>query len=846
MVREIITKQIDSIRFGVVSPKHAKRISTVAIVTPELYDADGYPVDKGLMDPLMGVIDPGLRCKTCGGRLKTCLGHFGHIQLAKPVLHMLYVKYIHQLLQGFCKECGRILFSQKDIDLWKGKVSLARREGNKGKLNSMRESLVKALKQHKVCPYCKKKQGEIKLDKPYTFMEGDTRLWPSEIRERLEKIPDADLQVLGMDTSVMRPEWMVLTLLLVPPIAMRPSITLQTGDRSEDDLTHKLSDVVRVNQRLVENINAGAPEIIIEDLWDLLQYHVTTFFNNEVAQIPPARHRTNRELRTLAQRLKGKEGRFRYNLAGKRVNFAGRTVITPDPNIALNEVGVPEIVARELTVPERVTEWNVEWLKKLIKNGSTYPGANYVVSPDDKRKKITGETKEALLEELESGWVVERHLLDGDIAVFNRQPSLHRLSMMGHKVRVLPGRTFRINPSVTIPYNADFDGDEMNLHVPQTEEARSETINLLGLDKNIITPRYGQSIIGERQDISLGLYVLTSSSNKISKRDASDILIQSGADVDLSKLDGDSISGKELFSLILPEGLNFSEQGLKIENSKLLEGALTTKFIGPEGGSLVHWIFRKYGSARTLQFLNEAQQLGLAVTRKLAYTFSFFDLDVSKSAKKRIDALLDAAEEGVDDVLKKARAGKIPLLPGKTTEETTEAEVLRVLNTARNEVGKVIEGEATEQNNLVKMSKGGAGGKLLNWAQMAGFVGQQSLRGERISIGYEKRTLPHFERSELKPKARGFVRNCYMEGLDPEELFFNAIVGRDSYMDTAMRTPKSGYMQRRLINALQDFKVAYDGTVRDSSQRIVQFHFGGDAIDVSKSDAGGLSVERLK
>ncbi len=351
MREEHIVKKIDKIAFGIVSPSLIKKMGVVNVVTPEIYDADGYPVKKGLMDPGMGVIDPGLRCKTCGGRLKNCQGHFGFITLSKPVLHALYADKVYNFLRGFCKECGRILMTQDKIKDWLAKIDQAKREYDIDKLHSLISSVITSIKNAKKCPHCGYKKEKITFVKPTSFNEGDDRVWPNEIRERFEKIPDDDIRLLGLDPAVARPEWMVLTVLLVPPITIRPSITLESGERSEDDLTHKLSDIVRVNQRLLENINAGAPEIIVEDLWDLLQYHITTYFNNKISQIPPARHRTKRPLKTLAQRLSGKEGRFRYNLAGKRVNFCARSVISPDPYIDINEVGVPKRTATELTIP---------------------------------------------------------------------------------------------------------------------------------------------------------------------------------------------------------------------------------------------------------------------------------------------------------------------------------------------------------------------------------------------------------------------------------------------------------------------------------------------------------------
>ncbi|MEM2874122.1 MAG: DNA-directed RNA polymerase subunit A' [Candidatus Nanoarchaeia archaeon] len=845
MASPIAAKKINEISFGIVSPSFIKRIATVNVVSPELYDADGYPVEKGLMDLSMGVIDPGLRCKVCGGRLRTCPGHFGYIQLAKPVIHIEYITPLYNLLRTFCKSCGRILLPPEKIEVWRERVQNAKKQNNIDLLHAVIKNAFNQIKKTKKCPYCKEKAPEIKVEKPSSFFEEGRRLWPTEIRERLEKIPDEDLEVVGINASEARPEWMVLTMLLVPPITMRPSITLLTGERSEDDLTHKLSDIVRVNQRLIENINAGAPEIIIEDLWDLLQYHVTTYFDNTIAQVPVARHKSGRPLKTLAQRLKGKEGRFRHNLAGKRVNFCARSVITPDPYLSINEVGVPIQIAKELTIPEFVTEWNIAWLKEAIQRAPDYPSAAYVITDEGKRKKITDDTKEQILAELQPGWIVERHLRDADIVIFNRQPSLHRLSMMGHYVRVVPSKTMRLNPSVCVPYNADFDGDEMNIHIPQTEEARAEAKHLLALEQHIITPRRGVAIIGVGNpgggggDILVGLYLLTKEGTWLTQQQASDLLVAAGITELPEPEKKDLWSGKQIFSAILPEDLNFEGANVVIKNGKLKEGVASEKLLAPESGLLLHHMYMKYGAEKTKEIIDRFNKIGLEMVRHMPYTLSFADLDLSPKAIKQIKEHIIAGEKEVRQVLKDYKAGKISPVPGRTVKETVEAKILFALNKLRAPVGEIVEKEATEGNMLVLMAKAGMAG-LYNLAQMSGFVGQQALRGKRIHTGYMQRTLPHFKKGDLTARAHGFIKHSYMEGLDPIETFLHSIVGRDSFIDTAVRTPKSGYMQRRLINALQDLKANYDATVRDSGEKIVQFQYGEDNIDVSKSRQGEI------
>ncbi|WP_457612397.1 hypothetical protein, partial [Methanocaldococcus sp.] len=461
MMSHDLPKELKEIMFGILSPDYIRKMSVAKIVTPDTYDEDGYPIEGGVMDPRLGVIDPGLTCKTCGGRIGECPGHFGHIELAKPVIHVGFAKTIYKILKSVCPHCGRVLLPENKRKEILEKMKKLEEEGG-NKWEACKETYQEALK-ITVCPHCGEVRWEIKYEKPTTYYKieegAEIKLSPADVREILEKIPDEDCILLGLNPEVARPEWMVLTVLPVPPVTVRPSITLETGERSEDDLTHKLVDIVRTNNRLAEHIESGAPNVVVEDVWELLQYSINTYFDNELPGIPPAKHRSGRPLKTLAQRLKGKEGRFRYNLAGKRVNFSSRTVISPDPCLSINEVGVPEVVAKELTIPEKVTRYNIKKIKELIKNGpNKHPGAKYIIrkmigrdgSVHEYRIRLDENNKEFWVENIKEGDIVERHLMDGDIVLYNRQPSLHRMSIMGHKVRVLPYRTFRHNLCVCV------------------------------------------------------------------------------------------------------------------------------------------------------------------------------------------------------------------------------------------------------------------------------------------------------------------------------------------------------------------------------------------------------------
>jgi DNA-directed RNA polymerase subunit A' len=810
-----IKKRVSALYFNLLNPEQIKKLAAARIVTPELYDIDGYPVDGGLMDLRLGAIDPGVRCRTCGGRLKECLGHPGMIELSRPVIHVKYIPIIEMALRNFCQSCGKFLLSDEKVKEY-GNV--------KERLKKSRDA--------KKCPHCNTPQEKIKLEKPMVFKKGKKRMFPDEIRNALTNIRSEDLKYAGINPEVFRPEWGILTVLLVPPVTVRPSITLETGERSEDDLTHKLGDIIRADQRLRENLNAGAPEVIIDDLWDLLQYHITTFYDNNISGVPPARHRSGHPLKTITERIKGKEGRIRHNLAGKRVNFSSRTVISPDPNLKINEIGVPKEVATTLTVNEYVTTLNIEYLKKLIKHEG-YPGANYIIRPDGKRKKITPELKQEIIEELVPGYIVERHLRDGDIVLFNRHPSLHKASLMAHKVRVLPYRTFRMHPSVAFPYNADFDGDEMNIHVPQTEEARAEAEILLNVNQNLMSPKNNTNFIGCIADATTGNFLLNSA--ELSKSDATQLLYESGIESSFAKK---YVEGKEVVSEVLPE-IDFSykskssDEVLSIKKGKLVSGVIDDRIVGVECGALIQDLDSQVGREKTLDTVRRIFALGTKYLSKHGFTISINDLKVNKKVEDSTEKIVNEAEEKTKDVIDSYYKDALEIIPGKTKEESREIKIIQILNEVRTKIGQIVKQEFPKENPVNSMILSGSGGNVLNITQMACSVGQQALWGKRIGIGYTNRTLSFFKENDLSPKAKGFIRSPFMKGLKPYEFFFGAMTGRDSLMDTALRTPRSGYLYRRLANSLQDLKVTYDKTVRDGSENVIQFKYGDDSMDVS-------------
>ncbi|NIO22727.1 MAG: DNA-directed RNA polymerase subunit A' [Candidatus Aenigmarchaeota archaeon] len=821
------TSKINSMEFGILSPKLIKSLATVRIVTSDLYDADGYPVDGGVMDPRMGVVDPGLRCRTCGGTIGDCPGHFGYLELARPVIHVLYTKYIYQLLKATCSKCGKLL------------------NRDPRSLDHVSKSPLKK------CPHCGKQSKKLSFVKPYTYYSGKDELSPSSVREWFERIPDSELKKIGFDGG--RPEWLVLTLFPIPPVTMRPSITLETGERSEDDLTHKLVDIVRINQSLKENIDIGAPEFILNDLWELSQYHVATYFDNELTGVPQARHRSGRPLKGIVQRLKAKEGRIRGNLLGKRVDFSSRTVISPDPTLSINEVGVPEQVSKELTIPEIITPLNIKTIKELIKDEKV----NYLTRPDGRKIKVTQENKNDLVKTLTNGWSVDRQLQNNDVVLFNRQPSLHRVSVMVHKVRVMPYRTFRMNPSVCAPYNADFDGDEMNIHALQSEEARVEASMIMDVKNNIISPRFGGPLVGLDLDQISGVYILTKKETVMTKEEATQLLATAGLDMELP--DKEKFTGKEIVSMMLPSELNIEfkshackecdkclrekcehDRWVSIRNGKLRTGVLDSNAVGAFKGRILNKVKRLVSEENLKNFIDSLGRLGVAYLMSRGFSIGLSDLDLPPNILKKIEREIENAQKEANGLVVKFNRGKLKALPGMTMEESLETQILSVLAEGLNVVSEIMI-KHIKESDIIHMSRSGAKGSNINTTQMAAAVGSETILGKRIQRGYLNRITPHFKQGDLSPTAHGFVARGFKQGLTPFEFFWNVMNGREGLMDKSLRTRKSGYMQRRLMNSLQDLKVMEDLSIRDSNGNIVQFFVGEDGMDPTKSDWGTLN-----
>jgi DNA-directed RNA polymerase subunit A' len=425
------------------------------------------------------------------------------------------------------------------------------------------------------------------------------------------------------------------------------------------------------------------------------------------------------------------------------------------------------------------------------------------------------------------------------------------MSIMAHRVRVTPWKTFTLNLCTCPPYNADFDGDEMNLHVPQTEEARAEAELLMEVQKHIRSPRFGGPIIGCVEDHISGCFKLTRKETVLTREEAFKLLAEVGVIPNLR--DKKSFSGKEVFSHLLPKGLYIEfktksnlpgDDYVVIKNGELKSGVIDSKAISKEHGRLIDVIEKEFGTEQAHRFIDSVSLLGIKYLDKTGFTIGLNDIELDNDTRKEISGILEDAEKEVGELIKLYEEGKIEVLPGCDLRESLEAHILEVLSKATEKMESIVR-RSIGDNCATVMAKSGARASLAHLTQLAAAVGQARILGERIHRGYRDRTLSIFPIGDLSPAAHGFIKNGFKSGLNPYEFFFDAVSGRESLMDKSLRTRHSGYLERRLMNALQDLKIEYDYTVRDNRGVIIQFTPGEDKIDPSKSDWGFLDVDSI-
>ena len=859
------------IQFGIFSPDEIEKRSVVEITNSGTYDGNE-PRIGGLFDPRMGILDNGKTCRSCGQTNHGCPGHFGHYKLARPVYFIQFFPYILNVLNCVCVRCSKLLV---DKELHKA-VTKRRGEARWRAVLNLCSNIARCGQDTEdgcgaVQPDRYTRDGIARITAEWVNSltaagqekEKVTQVLEVEYVLRLfRRITDEDVDFLGLNRYWCRPDWMICSVLPIPPPQVRPSVIQDNNQRSEDDLTHKLFEIISTNQRLQDKINNNAAKNLIEDEHTVLQYHIATLVDNQIPGVAPSAQRSGRPLKSVQQRLGSKEGRIRYNIQGKRVEFSARSVITPDPNLSIAEIGVPLKIAMNLTVPEKVTPYNREQMYKLIQNGADkHPGAKTIVRPDGRMISLKHvNTREIVLK---LGDVVNRHLNDGDIILFNRQPTLHRMSMMGHRVKVLPYNTFRLNVSVTAPYNADFDGDEMNAHIPQSYEASTELAEIAAVPHQIVTPRHAKPLIGVVQDSLVGSYRLTRSHVDFNRREFMNMMMWNKRFEGVVPKAARGTEGKPprwtgqqvLTQLMPPINLEMGnglykdnksqENYVKIREGVVEQGIFDKDIFSKPSKGIVHVTYRDYGPTDTVNFIDSMQNTVEQFLVYNGFSVGISDLIADEDTRKEMDEIVKKRKSAIENILLQIHLDLFDNNTGKSNQQEFEDKVYTELNKATEEAGKKGLGALSDENRLVAMVRAGSKGSTINISQMMACVGQQAPEGRRIPYGFTDRTLPHFKKYDDGAEARGFVESSFIQGLTPQEFFFHAMSGREGLIDTAVKTADTGYIQRQLVKAMEDLTVQYDGSVRDSRMNIVQFKYGEDGINATKIESANLGLAKL-
>lgn len=932
--------RIKAIKFGVASAEEIAANAHIVVNNRDIYDQrDRSQVRGGALDPRLGAIDKAATCETCNQKQEHCIGHFGYIRLVLPVFHGGYFKATLKILQMICKFCSRVMMEEDDRYRY-----LQRLAKSKVKTSLHHEIWEKA-KRVKNCPHCFRRNGVVKKTSVLKIMhypldnkppskkkdeddedesedteenapvydpvfemaasqnpdlkkhlpKGADNLNPMRVLSLFKNITAEDVKLLDMNPEFGRPERLLVQYLPVPPLCIRPSVCSDpSAGSTEDDLTMKAAEIVHMNTVITQLLEKGGTPSNIYESWDHLQYEVARYINSDQPGLP-TQQGVGKSLRGVSQRLKGKTGRFRGNLSGKRVDFSGRTVISPDPNLCVDQVGVPIHIAKILTFPERATAFNMEMLRKLIRNGlQNYPGANHVEFPDGTRKFLKYGNREKLARELVPGTIVERHLMEGDIVLFNRQPSLHRISIMAHKVKISPHRTFRFNECVCAPYNADFDGDEMNLHVPQTQEARTEALELMGVVRNLCTPKSGEPLVAATQDFITASYLMTSKNSFMDRSEMSRVVAMISNAEFCVELPLPAIvkpvemwTGKQFYSALIQSAARsagarshavykpeerfrdagilrpsmayvtteVAEKGHKkdlippgefpgmcpkdtyvyFRGGELMCGQVGKKTLGDGSKkSVLYVLARECGNEAAAYAMNRIARFGARWLADGAFSIGVDDVMPSAQLSAAKANYIAETNHKCREIMLDYDHGTLELQPGCTARETLEAMLMKELHGLRRKTADACKaGLDVHTNAGLTMALAGSKGSDLNIAQMIACVGQQVIGGKRAPDGFFGRCLPHFELGlgALAPLAKGFVANSFFSGLTGTEFFMHAQSGREGLTDTAVKTAETGYMQRRLVKALEDLSVQYDSTVRSSDGSVVQMCYGDDGLD---------------
>ncbi|KAL9041913.1 MAG: hypothetical protein Q9180_000966 [Flavoplaca navasiana] len=711
-------------------------------------------------------------------------------------------------------------------------------------------------------------------------------------------------------TKSPKAEMFFIKTLLVPPNKYRPEAKTGEGEIAEAQQNSLYKTVLQASAQLqqirqdMQGSQASNPYRTkdfgdLQNAWVRLQESVNSLIDRDKNPIQGLAGRASEE--GIKQILEKKEGIFRKNMMGKRVNFAARSVISPDPNIETNEIGVPPVFAKKLTFPEPVTNHNFYELKQAVINGlEKWPGAAAVENENGQVINLrtkNREERQALANQLLApsstnmngarNKKVHRHLNNGDLVLMNRQPTLHKPSMMAHRTKVLPGeKTIRMHYANCNTYNADFDGDEMNMHFPQNEIARSEALCIADTDHQYLVATSGKPLRGLIQDhISMGVW-LTNRDTMFSRSEYQQLLYSCLRPENNHTMTGRIMtvyptiikpramwSGKQIVTTILknitPEthpglnllgksqtsgdrwGLGSEEDVVRFQDGSLLTGILDKAHLGPSGGGFVHSVYEAYGHVAAGQLLSILGRLLTRLLNMRAFTCGMDDLDLTaKGEATRREKLQQADKIGLEVAAKYVTLDQSDYqekeLHSRLQDVLRDEEKQKGLDSVFNARTAILSSDVTKwclpiglrkpfpKNQMQTMTTSGAKGSSVNANLISCNLGQQVLEGRRVPVMVSGKTLPSFKAFDTKIRAGGYITDRFLTGVKPQEYFFHAMAGREGLIDTAVKTSRSGYLQRCLIKGMEGLKTQYDSSIRDADGSMVQFLYGEDGLDVTK------------
>ena len=862
------SRYVKSIQFGLLNPEIIKQGSVCEVIKPETYEGSE-PIQGGLFDLRMGGIERGVVCQTCCNKSEICNGHFGHIELALPVFHMHFINVVVKILSCVCIKCSSLLLNKKKVN-----KLLA------GKTGETRFKLIYTIcsKNQKASKCCNNKACKFTQPIKYNLLnaeqlrsslkiagvEKDTvvaiiaefkeeaikdlsvsnrfRIMPYQAFEIFSKITQEDCAFLGFNNDFSRPEWMICSILPVPPPAVRPSVQRENNQRSEDDLTFVLTAIVKANNMLKQKIEKNEEPHKIDMVYNLLQYNVATLVSNKIPGFNKTIQRSGKPIKALRERITGKDARIRGNLMGKRVDWSARTVISVDPNISIEEFGMPKKIAMILTFPEVVTSENLKDLTDIVRNGPlVHPGAKKIDrieydcygSPGPCTMNLKHIDPSSI--KLKIGDIVHRHIKNGDICLFNRQPSLHRMSMMAHKANIVENNTFRLNVFVCDPYNADFDGDEMNTHIPESLQTRVELEELTSVPTQIISPGKSIPIITVVQDSLVASFLL--SKNKLAMIGEAIFhylmpVIKLKSNFNLVDIRKQRFwTGLELFSLILPN-ISLDNGKILIKNGDIISGVLDKKTLGSGKNGIIQAIFNQYGPNICRDFLDNLQRLVICWMEDTGFTIGFGDALPQPNTLSNVREVIEKHIKRSEELITKSQFGLLdPLLSDVNRMINLELELNNIASEIAMDVQTVVNQQIKPNNHFKECVESGSKGADRNLTQIMGAIGQQSINGSRIPFGWNGRTLSHFTKWDNGLVGRGLITSSFIAGMDAHEFFYSAVAARVSMIDSHIKTADSGYIQRKMIKVMEDLKVCYDDTIRDACGNVIQYIYGLDGCD---------------